>query len=166
MIASVLLVILVYNFAIKKTILARTDSNNAEKQLQIAANAPAMAVQLEKELMQMDTKIGADVRKGNNSGEELLDLLTNYCQSNNAVLREFPQTTLTEQDKLTIETNLFIIEGDFSSLIKLVYTLEQKIKLGKVASVRYQLKKDPKSKKMALTARVYLQNVKKKENEK
>ena len=165
-VVAFLLVFLVYNFALKKTMLAHSDCATAEEQILIAKNAPAMASQLEKELLQMDAKIGTDSVKTKNSGQELLGLVTNYCQNNQAVLREFPETIITAQEKLTVETNLFIVEGSFSSLISLVYLLEQKAKLGKVSSVHYQLKKDLKSKEMVLTATIYLQNVKKKEDEK
>ena len=165
-VAGTLLVFLIYNFALKKTILAHSDCATAEEQILIAKNAPAMALQLEKELLQMDAKIGTDSVKTKNSGQELLGLITNYCQNNDAVLREFPEKTITEQEQLTIETNLFIVEGSFSALINLVYILEQKSKVGKVSSVHYQLKKDLKSKEMVLTATIYLQNVKKKEDEK
>ena len=156
----------IYNFAIKKTLQAKGDCSVAEEQITLAANAPVMAAQLEKELMQMDVKIGSDSLKGKNSVQELRELVTNYCQMNQIVLREFPETTASEQEKLTVETNMFIVEGSFSSLVNLVYILEQKSKLGKVASTHYQLKKDLKSKDLVLTATIYLQNVKKKEDEK
>lgn len=162
---AILLVLVVYNFAVKKTILAHNDCSLAEDQIALAANAPLMASQLERELTQMDTRIG-NANLEEKSGQELLELLTNYCQKNDAVLREFPETTVTEKEKLTVETNLFIVEGNFSTLINLVYILEQKSKLGKLASVHYQLKKDLKSRNMVLTSIIYLQNVKKKENEK
>ncbi len=165
-VVAVLLVFIIYSFAIKKTILAKNDCSTAEQQMLIAENAPMMASQLEKELMQMDAKIGTNSLKEKKSGQELLELVTTYCQKNQAVLREFPQIIVTDQEKLTVETNLFIVEGNFSTLINLVYLLEQKSKLGKVASVHYQFKKDLKSREMVLTATTYLQNVKKKENEK
>jgi len=165
-VVAILLVFMIYNFALKKTLLAHSDCTVAEEQILLARNAPAMASQLEKELLQMDAKIGTDSVKNKNSGQELLGLVTNYCQNNQAVLREFPETTITGQEKLTIETNLFIVEGSFSSLISLVYLLEQKAKIGKVSGVHYQLKKDLKSKELVLTATIYLQNVKKKEDEK
>ena len=114
----------------------------------------------------MDTKIGNQHKKGQNTAQELLEFVTNYCQTNRAVLREFPETILADQGNLLIENNWFVVEGEFSTLINLVYTLEQKVKLGKVTSARYQLKKDLKSKQMALTTTIYIQNVKKNEHEK
>lgn len=161
-IVSVLALYLIYVFAVKKTIAAYSEYNTAEKQIELAVNAPAMAAQLQSQLLQMDSKIGKQNLNGQNTEQALLELITNYCQNNHAVLREFPETTIAKQGDLFIETNQFVVEGEFASLIKLVYILEQKNKLGKIASVRYQLKKDLKTKEMALTAAIYLQNVKQK----
>ena len=163
---AILMAYIAYALAIKKTITAYNQCNEATKQIELAQNAPMMADQLEKQLSQMDSKIGNQNTNGQNKEQALLELVTNYCQNNHAVLREFPETTLADQGNMTIETNLFVVEGSFPTLINLVYLFEQKNKLGKVASVHYQLKKDFKTKEMALTATIYLQNIKKKEHEK
>lgn len=160
LIAALLMVYLIYAFAIKKTIAAYKEYTTSESQMELAINAPAMAAQLEKQLLQINLRMGDQNRNGQNTEQALLELTTNYCQKHHAVLREFPETTVVKQGDLFIETNLFVVEGDFASLINLVYLLEQKNKLGKIASVRYSLKKDFKTKEMALTAAIYLQNVK------
>ena len=167
LIISILLaVFIVYVFGIKKTINAYSVYSDAKNKMELAANAPVMAAQLEKELMQMDEKIGNHNTREQNTSEALLGLITTYCQNNHAVLREFPKTTVAPEGDMLIETNQFMVGGDFSTLINLVYILEQKNKLGKVASVNYQLKKDFKTKEMLLTATVFLQNIKKKQHEK
>lgn len=163
---ALLIFYLVYALAIKKTIASYDEYNKAENQIELAINAPKMAAQLENQLLQMDSKIGKQNKNGQNTEQALLELITNYCQNNHSILREFPETTMAQRGNLFIETNLFVIEGNFSSLINLVYLLEQKNKLGKIASVRYQLKKDFKTKEMALTAAIYLQNVKQQQHEK
>jgi hypothetical protein len=159
---TMLTALLVYSFGIKKTMSAYIAYSDAKKKMEFAANAPEMASQLEKKLAGMDTKIGDQNTKEQNTTDALLSLITNYCQNNHAVLREFPQTTIAEAENMTIETNRFTIGGDFSTLLNLAYILEQKNKLGKVASVNYQLKKDFKTKEMLLTATLFLQNIKKK----
>lgn len=159
---AALAVFIVYSFAIKKTIIVYEKYSDAEHKIEFATNAPTKASQLEKELAVMDEKIGNQNRNGQNSSQVLLELVTNYCEKNHAILRDFPELTIANKEKLDVETNRFIVEGHFSTLINLVYNLEQKNKLGKVASVRYQLKKDFKTREMALTTTIYLQNIKKK----
>lgn len=165
-ITAALLLLVVYLFGISKTIKAYREYAEAKNKMELAVNAPAMAAQLEKELQIIDTKLGNQSTAGQNTSETLLSLITNYCQNNPTVLREFPQTTFANQGDMVIETNQFVVGGSFSTLLKLVYILEQKNKVGKVASVKYQLKKDFKTKEMLLTASVFIQNIKKKDHEK
>lgn len=165
-IIAVLLVFAVYSLGISKTIKAYHAYSESENKMKMAENAPAMAVQLEKELIRMDEKLGNQNTAGQNTAESLLNLITAYCQSNHAVLREFPRTSIASQSDMIIETNQFVVGGSFATLLKLVYILEQKNKVGKVASVKYQLKKDFKTKEMLLTASVFIQNIKKNDHEK
>lgn len=166
LLAAILFVFLIYTLAIKKTWLAYYVYNDAKEKIELAANAPIMAAKLEKELITMDAKIGNQNKNGTNTEQALIELLTTYSQNNNVVLREFPEATDADQGNIVIETNQFVIEGTFSKLINLVHLLEQKVKLGKVASAHYQLKKDIKTREMALTVTIFVQNIKKKQNEK
>lgn len=150
--------LLIYQLAIKRTISAYSSYVQSKEQLDKAANAPLLAAQLENELKRMNQKIGSV--KDTNKVQGILELITHYCQNNNAVLREFPEMMTAEQGELKIETNRFVVQGSFSSLIGLVYDLEQKHRLGKISSVKYLLKKDMRSKETLLTATVFLQNVK------
>jgi hypothetical protein len=162
---AALVAFLVYSFGIKKTIAVYTEYTANKNKMEQAVNAPVMADQLEKELIGMGTKIGNHNTHEENIDEALLSFITNYCQTNHAVLREFPSTTVNEDGDLSIETNRFTIGGNFYTLINIVYLLEQKYHLGKIASVNYQLKKDFKTQEMQLTANVFLQNIKKKQHE-
>jgi hypothetical protein len=161
-----LLAFTAYHLAIKRTFIAYHVYTNAKEKVLLASNAPIMAARLQKELLQMDAKIGSKNKNGEDYEQELLEVITNYCQKNGAVLREFPRNVTSDKGDLQIETNLFVVQGDFSTLLNLVYLLEQEKNIGRVASVLYQLQKDVRSKEMALTATIYLQNVKKKNNEK
>lgn len=166
LVVTFLLVFLTYQLSIKKTIIEYQKCSEYEGKIEMASNAPLMATQLEKQLLQMNSKIGTQHTDGLNLEQALLELISNYCQNNHLVLREFPKSTFSNQGDLLIETNMFVLEGNFSSLLNLVYLFEQKNKLGKIASVRYQIKKEFQSKEMILSAAIYLQNVKKKTNEK
>lgn len=159
-VVSLMMAYLIYVFAIKKTIGAYNEYTLAEKQMELLVNAPIMSAQLEKKLFNINSKIGHQNTIDQNAEQALLELITNYCQENHVVLRAFPETTVARQRDLFVETNMFIIEGGFSSLLNLVYELEQKSKLGKIVSVRYQLKKDLRTKDMSLIATIYLQNIK------
>lgn len=159
-VGALLVLYLMYSMAIKKTLLAYNDYMNTQSHISIAINAPLLAAQLENKIKEMNTQIGSTTADKQNAEQALIELITNYCQNNSLVLREFPEMITTTEGDLTIETNRFVIGGNFKSLINMVYLLEQKKKLGKIASVRYLLKKNIKTKEMDLCANIYLQNIK------
>lgn len=163
---SILLFIIIYFLSIKKTIIAYNEYDKNIELLKMASNAPLLEVQLQKELDAINNKLGSQNQDGEKYSDKLIELITSYCQLNNAILKEFPETELAQKDDLLIETNRFTLAGDYVTLLKFVYLLEQKHKIGKVTSVNYLSKKDFRSNSNILTATIYLQNIKKQNNEK
>jgi len=166
MAGMLLTLLLAYLLAVKRTVEAYRNYTAASQKAELADNAPMLQAQLEKELMQMDAKLAGSNSSGKPTEQQLLEQVTNYCQDQHIVLREFPQATSALQGDMLVETNRFTVEGNFAALLNLVYILEQKNRLGKIVSVHYALGKDMKTKEMLLTATVFLQNVKKQEHEK
>jgi hypothetical protein len=159
--AMILAALFIYSFCIKKTLSLISEVKDTELKTEMAKDAPAASALLTKEIEKIDRKIGTKRSPGNDN-QSLLGLVTSYCKSNNAVLREFPEATEAASGSFLVATNRFEVEGDFSSLLSLVYILEQKVDLGKIASVNYSLKKNLKNHELVLTATIYLQNIKKK----
>jgi hypothetical protein len=164
MLIAVLIIggLLIYSFAIKKTIALVNEVQANSDKINSAKNAPARSQALKKEIEKIDTKIGAFNKVQENEQQSLLELITDYSHTKGTVLREFPEVTRENNGSFIVETNRFVVEGNFQSLLDLVYLLEQNKVPGKIASVDYVLKKDLKTKEMALTATIYLQNIKKK----
>ena len=154
---------MIYFLSVSKTIHVYSEYNTAAGKMEMAANAPVLAAELEKKLQAMDANIGSRKVAEGDAVQSLLELVTNYCQDHHSVLREFPEASTAANGDLVVCTNVIVVEGQFSDLLQLVYQLEQKSDLGKIASVYYALRKDRKSKDMALTATIYIQNIKKSE---
>jgi len=165
LIAAIVALLLAYLLSIKKTIAVYGEAGRLEAQSELAANAPVKAAALQKQLMEIDNLLGVQEQPGNVQ-QALLGVITGYCQENSTVLREFPRTVYNEEKDLIVETNVFTVEGSFAQLLKLVYLLEQESRIGKVSSARFFMKKDPVTHTTALNATIYLQNIKKPENEK
>jgi hypothetical protein len=161
-IASLFLLLAIYRLGIKNTLNARQEYAALNEKAGMLDRMPAESSQMEKELAAIETGIKRYGQDSSEHQQQLLDLLTQYCQENRTVLREFPQTIISENGDLQVETNHFVIQGGFHELLLLVYTLEQKQRIGRIASVQYQLRKETKTKTTVLTATVYLQNIKKK----
>lgn len=165
LIGAILFAMAVYSFALERTYHTYKDCTALEMQLKLAQDAPQKTITLEKRLAEMDALAGNQRGVGMNVQQVLLGSITSYCQNNNVVLREFPKTIETEEKDLLIETNVFVIEGSFSKLLTFIYQLEQKDKIGRIASLLFQTKKDFKTKSLSLTAMIYVQSIKKQNNE-
>lgn len=146
-----------YSVSVKDTLIAYNDCNELEIKMQLASDAPAKIKEIETHLAEIE-KLSINDDKVSTQ-QKLLNFVSGYCQNNNIVLKEFPKTSLQEKNGLTIETNVFIAEGNFGKLLNLLYLLEQKNRLGQIASVDFSSKKDFKTQKIALTTKVFLQNI-------
>ncbi len=153
---------IIYMLSIKKTLTLISDVHDYEQKINQAKDAPAQSKQLEEQITAIDRQIGAFSSGNENKQQSLLDVVTAYCQSSGAILREFPEARENNEDAFIIATNYFVVQGNFSSLLSLVHLLEQHSVPGKIVSVDYSLKKDLKTREMALTATIYLQNIRKK----
>ena len=156
---ALVFIMLAYLLAFKKTIVLYSQCSDLKQQMQLASDAPQKAVLLEKQLKDIENLLGDQSSTGVDNQQLLLELITNYCEKENITLREFPKPLITSEKDYSIETNIFVVEGNFIKLLNLIYVLEQKRKVGKVASVHFQSKKNYKTKRLALTATIYLQNI-------
>ena len=152
---------ILYSFAIKTTLTLRQESIELKNQLQQDSDAPSKANDLKKKLIEIDKAIGSCQKIHIDIQQALLGIVTDYCQKTNSILREFPKSISTKEKGVLIETNVFVLEGEFTKLLRLIYVLEQKNKLGKIVSVKFRTKKDFQTKNICLISAVYLQNMRK-----
>jgi hypothetical protein len=157
----VLFAFLSYKMAFQNTLTAYREVCSLKEQLRMAQDAPKKINALQQQMISIERILGTGQRADTNVQQQLLGIVTDYCQKSNTVLREFPKTIQKTQDDYLVETNIFILEGNFTKLLRLIYLLEQKNRIGKIASVNFLSKKDFKTKLPALTSTIYLQNVKK-----
>jgi len=157
---SICFFIIVYFMAIKKTVILYNECSKLTNQEQLGANAPQKIALLEKQLISIENIIGNQVNPEIDNQQLLLEFLTNYCEKQNITLKEFPKPIVAGDKDFIVETNIFVVEGNFIKLLNLIYSLEQKQKIGNIASIHFKTKKNYKTKRMALTVTVYLQNIK------
>ena len=153
--------ILVYFLAIQKTITAYKSYTENKEKVDNANSAPQKVAYYKKKLADIENIIKRQQGSGMDNQQLLLNVVSDYCNQNDLVLKEFPLPVIFNDKDYTIETNIFEIQGGFIKLVNLVYELEQKTIVGKVMSVDYQIKKNYKTKSYALTAIIDLQNIKK-----
>jgi hypothetical protein len=96
-----------------------------------------------------------------NNQQKILNIVSDFCSKYELILKDFPQPIVYTEKKYIVETSIFEVEGEFHKLLKLVYELEQVNIVGKIMSVEYEIKRNYKTKSFALSATIYLLNIKK-----
>jgi len=156
-----LFAIISYMLAFRKTFDLRSQCSQMESELVIAATAPERIANLEMQLRSIEGVIGGQTDEGVDPQQQLLEFVTNYCEEQHITLQEYPQPISHQEDDYAVETNIFVVKGNFIKLLKMIYALEQEMRIGKVVAVEYKSKKNLRTKRLNLTATVYLQNVRK-----
>lgn len=160
LVLAIALLYLVYKLAISKTVKVYEDFNYLKRQVILSKDIDTKLDDLSKQLNAVEAIFKGSITSGNNSQEKILETVTNYCKQKPLLLKEFPKSLIRESNGYLVELNYFTVEGDYINLLNLVYTMEQKIKVGKVASVKFNVKENQKTKKDELTAIIYIQNLK------
>ena len=161
MIGFLLFLVLSYVMAISDTLGVFFAYSDLQKKEQQMTHAPQELKDLQVKLRGLNYLI--ETKQKNTAGvhASLLNVITAYCDENNVLLREYPGSQENTQNDLVIETNIFEVQGPFFKLLDLVYLLEQKQRIGKVASVKFQTKRDMQTHDNMLTVTIYIQNIKK-----
>lgn len=155
---------LVYSLALSTTIDLAGSCSQREADLASVQNAPQRIAALKAEQAAIDRVLGEEGRILDFQ-QALLEKVSDYCQDNKLVLREFPKPIAKKENNYLVETNLVVVEGKFSKLLTLVYELEQQDRLGKIAAVEFRTERPRRGQPAKLTASIYVQNVKKANNE-
>jgi hypothetical protein len=160
-VVALLLGFITYNRTVKHTLAAMEECNALEQQISIATNSPEAINNLQLQLNQMNALIGDRQEVSGDVQQQLLENISNYCKSNNMVIKKFPEAHRFKANEYTTTTHSVEVQGNFLSLLQLVYELENEFKLARMSSARFHTKVNLKTKKKELYATIYLQNIKK-----
>lgn len=157
-----------YFGAVKHTFALYSSCTDFESKLSEINDAPKQIAYIEKQLKDFDNIFGKNDNYNEQYQQYIMETVSNYCNVNNVVLKEFPKPfVFTEQDFI-VETNKITVEGSFGKLLNLAYLIEQKKKLGKISSLLFQTftRNIENQKYTYLSLTIYLQHIKSIKNEK
>ena len=89
----------------------------------------------------------------------LFEKVSQFCESNQLDILTFDEPKIVQSDEYEVTTNYIEVEGSFKAITELVYELEQQLKLGRMASVHYELDYNRKTKQNFLVGKLYIQNI-------
>lgn len=149
-------IILAYWIAVRGTVKLKTSCNELRKEMISAGDAPAQLVSLTARLNEFNSIAGNNQKDG--GGDPLLNFISTNSTSGASLINFLPLHVYTRQPYL-IETRIAIFEGNFSSLLTVLFTLEKNYSSGKVVSVKFETETNLKTEKKRLLMTLYIQSV-------
>ncbi len=158
-IGTVVLVILVYRMGIRKTVEQKRFCRELEEKIELVSYAPKEIVRLQEQLDAMNSYFGEDTTGYPDLRTMLIEVTGSYCDRKGINVKEIPEPVYEVKEDMHIEINQVVLEGKFHELVKYLYFIEMEEKLGKVASVRFFVEKDVRSKVERLRMKVVVKGV-------
>lgn len=154
-----LLIVLIYQFAISKTIDEYAISKELEQQLNKASTSEESIRALEIEKNTIKTKLDKFSSDSIKNKEYIFHLLAEFCKGKKIRLRDFPEEGIAQKGGYLVETNKIVAEGEYGNLLQLINHIEYDSNIGKISSVNFYVYKDHKIQKDVLLVGIYIQNL-------
>lgn len=161
LLGGVLLMLLVsYKLAIQKTVnVAKAHSVNTERK-ELIKDIPKQLALLSQKERHLDSQL-SDLNVDNSSLQSsLLKFLNQEAEKNKVKIIEYNSPHFYQTEKETKETYIFNLEGSYTSILKTIHALENKGTFGAVSHLDMEKKKDYRTKRTFLQAKVFLEQVK------
>jgi hypothetical protein len=82
-----------------------------------------------------------------------------FCKTNNIKIKEYTPYNISTGSNLKTVTKSVTVEGDFRSILNLIYYLETQKKIGHLISANFKSNEDPRDKSTKLNSTIYIQNL-------
>lgn len=156
---AVLFLIIVYAFGIRKTIDQYIEYKKLKVNYDEAEQAPQYLAAIKSEIDQLNKLTNTLGSNGERDQPVLLEVITDFSKVSDLIIRDFPQTIEKNVEDYIIEQNKIVVAGDFLSVIKLVYLLEQERGMGQVVSADFKMTLDKATKKRYLQTTIFIQKI-------
>ncbi|MEM1340494.1 MAG: hypothetical protein AAF717_08295 [Bacteroidota bacterium] len=153
------LLIVSYQLAITKTIAARKAHRANYKRDISAANLPEQHSLLSKKEQQLDAQLLKFNLEDTSLQNNLLKFLTAQTEKQHVKIIDFNAPHSIQNKGQTVETYIFDLEGGYTAILKVLNALENNAGFGGIVHVAYEKKKALRSKRTALQARVFLEQM-------
>ena len=157
--AILLVLFLCYQLAISKTLELRKEYKTLQAERELLENAPEKLALLVKKQVYYDSILNK-MNLGNTSMENnLLRVITSEAEKNTLKLIDFNDPHISEVNSNQLNTYDFTLEGNFIAVLKTIYILEQETNFGEIVHLNFEKKRNYRTRKSYLTARVFVQHI-------
>lgn len=152
---AILFLVVAYWLAFSKTWRLRQEVVQLEQQRSNAGQLLQDIQHYEHQLTQLEAQQG----NGAFTQNQLFQSVTTFCQEHQLAIQALPESRIYQEQDLHILHNEIQVQGAFIPMVQLIYALEQEQHLGRVVSVDFGSKRNPRSRQEELSASIYLQNI-------
>lgn len=115
---------------------------------------------LNERLKRLEEVLGEDNFDENFIQQKILQFLSKSCERNGVEITNLEQAHIFKDKEYMLVTNFFTLKGNYNSLIKIIYKVENEFKKSKLNSVRFYKKRNHILKKEELYVELFFQNFK------
>lgn len=152
-----LLLIISYVFSIQKTLDLKSRTKELKKEKEMLSNASELIFSLQQENRYLDSiLLKKELSIENSFQQTLLQKLNTFSKTATIEIISFDEPHINIENNTNLKTYSFEVKGSFSSLLKLVNTIEKQ-QLGEIISINFEKKKNYRSNKEELIAQFYIQ---------
>lgn len=156
----VAMLLLSYRLAIHRTLALREAyGKNMEKKESIS-NLPMQLSMLGQKEKVLDGQLAALDASGSSAQNNLLKFLNREATKNKVKVIDFNAPHVVEGENGSIQTSIFLLEGGYTDILKTLNALENRGIHGAISHVRFEKKKNFRSKRTYLQAQVFLERMK------
>lgn len=149
-----------YRLAIKKTMdEAKAHTVNFERK-ELIKDIPKQLAFLNQKEIHLDTQLRLLNVENSSLQNSLLKFLNEASEKHKVKIIEFNSPHIYSTERETKETYIFKLEGSYTSILKTIHALENKGSFGAVAHLEMEKKKDYRTKRTFLQAKIFLEFVK------
>ncbi|MDH7445310.1 hypothetical protein [Aquimarina sp. 2201CG14-23] len=162
LIVSLLLVLgIAYQYGFAKTFAISKEVAKLENQKEVYESAPAQLAALANKEKQLNEILKKNNVEGNSLQNNILKVLNTLSGDSGFTIIAFeePHIHLNEISQKTTTTYNFTLQGDYKSLINVVYALEQKYSFGNVINVHFEKKKNFRTGRRFLQCQILVQRI-------
>jgi len=156
---AVLLGLAAYKRSFKLTIDAYNEYHELSEQLYEIKSSSSTVQELDTEIRFLDNLLGKENMESVLVQQEILNFVTNKSTGVNVF--DVAEVHEASDNKFIIHTNQLIIEGSFEELLKIIYEFEKKFPYSRVVNTSFFKKKDFKTRRIKLYAKIIFQNYEK-----
>lgn len=157
-IGFLLSVYICYQLAISKTLDQKAQHDRLSKEVMLSKNAPKQLLLLNKKAVYYDSILSKHHLAGTSIQNNLLKFINSNAEAHNLKVVSFLEPHVINQNELVIKTYDFTVEGDYNNINQLIYQLEQRTKYGEIINLHFEKKKNFRTGKSYLQARVLLKS--------